>query len=177
MNNIQIDKNELKRLLIALLFLFITIIFVISLFYIRNTNSIDEDLNNNIPTLNYLCFYDAEEASKIIIQNSDLEVITVRLQLSDYFLSTIDFNYERLSSLELRSSVIEILKLAKYNFQCIGKISGSNVIQGESYANLYSKNINSIEIVEIYIGPSPIVIIFVAIIFFVLFSKIFVRKT
>ena len=102
---------------------------------------------------------------------------TVRLQLSDYFLSTIDFNYERLSSLELRSSVIEILKLAKYNFQCIGKISGSNVIQGESYSNLYSKNINSIEIVEIYIGPSPIVIIFVLIILFVLFSKIFVRKT
>lgn len=177
MNNIQIDKNELRRLLIALLFLFATIIFFISLFYIRNTNSIDEDLNNYIPTFNYLCFYDAREASMIINQNSDLEVITKRVQLSDYFLSTIDFNYERISSLDLRSSVLEILKLIKYNFQCIGKISGSNVVQGESYANLYSKNINSIEIVEIYVGPSPIVIIFVGIIFFILFSKIFIRKT
>ncbi len=127
--------------------------------------------------MNYLCFYDAEEASKIINQNSNLEVKTIRIQLSDYFLSTIDNNYERIGSLELRSSVVEVLKLVKNNFQCIGKISGSNLRQGESYAYLYSKNINSIEIVEIYIGPSLIVISLVVIIFFVLFSKILIRKT
>ena len=164
MNNIQIDKNELKRLFTALLFLSITIIFFIYLFYIRNTNPIDEDLNNYIPTLNYLCLYDAEEASKIINQNSDLEVITIRVPLSDYFLSSIETNYERIISLEFRSTILEILKLVKYNFQCIGKISGSNVIQGESYTNLYSKNINSIEIVEIYLAQDLLVVFFIGII-------------
>ena len=44
MNKVTIDKKELKKLSIAILFLFLVITFITSLFYIRNQNSIDEEL-------------------------------------------------------------------------------------------------------------------------------------
>ena len=177
MNKVTIDIKELKKLSIAILFLFLIITFVTSLFYIRNQNSIDEELNNNIPTLNYLCFYEAEEAKQIINQHSNLEVLITRVSLSDYFLSTIQFNYDRIASLDLKSSIKEILRLTKYNFQCIGKISGSNISQGESYKNLNSRNINKIEIVEIYVGSSPVILFSLGIILLVVLRKIIIRKT
>ena len=177
MNKVTIDKKELKKLSIAILFLFLVITFITSLFYIRNQNSIDEELNNNIPTLNYLCFYEAEEARQIINQHSDLEVLIKRVALSDYFLSTIHFNHDRIASLDLKSSIKETLKLTKYNFQCIGKISGSNISQGESYKNLNSKNINKIEIIEIYAGSSPVILFSIGIILSIILRKIIIRKT
>ena len=100
-----------------------------------------------------------------------------RVALSDYFLSTIHFNHDRIASLDLKSSIKETLKLTKYNFQCIGKISGSNISQGESYKNLNSKNINKIEIIEIYVGSSPVILFSIGIILSIILRKIIIRKT
>ena len=150
MNKIKIDRNELSNVKFFLIIILLTLSLIIFLFYSNNKQILNiQESNKNIPTMNYSCLYNTEQVTDLIQRNSNLKVSVLEIPSSNYFFSTIENNYQNLKQLKINEFIIEIIEISKNHLLCIGKVSGSNLPQGESYQSLEDKGINEIEIVSI----------------------------